>query len=437
MKRSTMALTIAGGLLAAGWAMAQTGPPLGATGRDQPDPRPQQAGTMREDIEILRRILDRALPRPQHPELTARPGHMLAFSPDAKVVAEGDMGRVTRLWDAGTGKRVDLEMLGAHAASVLGGPEGTYLKGYGVVYTVTLPFAPGPLLPAPAGPKAKPPSEWERTRKELHGEKAEPGKAPATSPTSLADVLLKLLAENGSYFSQLAEDERLTVVVTLPPSEACARCHGGGTVKLTGIPSEGFRNVLRGREVPVFPMGKADNEKADAKDAAIVQQVQARMQDAQKQVLLGDLHAKQGRPQSAAETYQVALKAYAELLTWKRRAELDVHGKPMPDPQLDLAIVDVLTKLAQAELALGHKEKALEALDRARRHAQALGEEAAPAKPASGKAEIPLPGKLTVSAPKKLLDQMGNGKVSFEQFCKDATVEYLPPSGQAKEPVKP
>jgi hypothetical protein len=39
-------------------------------------------------------------------------------------------------------------------------------------------------------------------------------------------------------------------------------------------------------------------------------------------------------------------------------------------------------------------------------------------------AEMFLPAKVCVSAPKRLLNQMRAGKISFEQFQKAATVEY-------------
>ncbi len=43
-------------------------------------------------------------------------------------------------------------------------------------------------------------------------------------------------------------------------------------------------------------------------------------------------------------------------------------------------------------------------------------------KPAPG---IKLPTKLIISAPKKLLDQVGNGKITLAEFQKQATFEIL------------
>jgi hypothetical protein len=41
-----------------------------------------------------------------------------------------------------------------------------------------------------------------------------------------------------------------------------------------------------------------------------------------------------------------------------------------------------------------------------------------------------------VSAPKRLLDQVGTGKISFEEFRKEAKVEYQPATGAPAPPRK-
>ena len=94
--------------------------------------------------------------------------------------------------------------------------EGVYLKDYGVVYTVTLTPPPNGMLPGPtAGVVTLTPlSPWERTRKELRGEKIENEGKPVSGSPSLSEVILKVLADNGKHFTRLAEGERITVVVT-------------------------------------------------------------------------------------------------------------------------------------------------------------------------------------------------------------------------------
>ena len=54
---------------------------------------------------------------------------------------------------------------------------------------------------------------------------------------------------------------------------------------------------------------------------------------------------------------------------------------------------------------------------------------AKPASPAQGhgrQGNAPaLPNKLIISASKRLLDQVGTGKISFEEFKKSVSVQYL------------
>jgi hypothetical protein len=57
------------------------------------------------------------------------------------------------------------------------------------------------------------------------------------------------------------------------------------------------------------------------------------------------------------------------------------------------------------------------------------------ARTSSSAAAAALPAKLIISAPKKLLDQAGGGKLSFEEFKKAATVEYLTFAGPEKPPA--
>ena len=48
-----------------------------------------------------------------------------------------------------------------------------------------------------------------------------------------------------------------------------------------------------------------------------------------------------------------------------------------------------------------------------------------------------MPNKLVVTASKKLLDDVGAGKISFEEFCKAATVEYTGDAGgNVPQPVQ-
>jgi hypothetical protein len=259
--------------------------------------------------------------------------------------------------------------------------EGVYLKGQGVVYTLTLPppqsKAKAEVAPAPANPV----SDWDRVRRELHNEKPEPAKKepPPREPT-LTEILLGVLAENGRYFTQLGDNESLTVVVT-----------------------------FRGVDPPPAPAaGATGKEAAAAKSAAgtLSEAIGAnltREAAGQDYELLGDLHQKQGKLAEAAQAFRQALGQ---------------HPEPNRVPTL-------YRKLAQVLLSEGKDDEARQVLEKwlaERKREQPPA--ARPAAPAAAK-RAPLPAKLIVTAPKKLLDAVDAGKISREEFQKAAGVEYV------------
>ena len=128
--------------------------------------------------------------------------------------------------------------------------------------------------------------------------------------------------------------------------------------------------------------------------------------------LLGDLHLKQGQNEEALTAFQKA-----------------VELKQL-DPKLSAALY---RKLAQCYLALERIGEARSALDKAAEVLKNMQEAAsAQNKPAAAKPAAALPVKLIVSAPKKLLDQVKEGKISFEEFRRQATVETLKFDGKRR-----
>jgi tetratricopeptide (TPR) repeat protein len=280
-------------------------------------------------------------------------------------------------------------MSGYRAVTTLAEPavEGTYLDGYGVVFTVTLPATGRDPRPATTGPKDGPAlSEWDREQRRLHGEPL-PEKTSATpAQPAVGDILLKLLAENGKHFSALKDDERIAVAVTFrgvsPPTLSGSNLSGTATLLLT--PAAG----------PNAPgAGAAPEDKGNSL------------------ILLGDLHLKQGEPQAAIDAFRKAVAA----------AEREATTSPdSSDAQKSLR--GTLHKLAQAYLAAGKDDEARSFMEKA---AVLSGAKVVTANPAAKPAAATRPARLTVSAPKKLLDQIGNGKISLEEFRKQATVEYV------------
>ncbi|HEV2945806.1 MAG TPA: hypothetical protein VGX70_00425, partial [Gemmataceae bacterium] len=106
--------------------------------------------------------------------------------------------------------------------------EGVYLKGQGVLYTVTLP-PPSPSRATIAKKtSAVPASDWERFRRSVRGDQPSPKETEAVKESSedgifaelektghlgITEEVLKILAENGRNFSHLSPDEKITVAI--------------------------------------------------------------------------------------------------------------------------------------------------------------------------------------------------------------------------------
>jgi hypothetical protein len=398
-------------------------------------PRPASP-QMNEDIEVMRRLLMRTIHTQQMSWCTACHGPMtvsqgLAFSPDGRLLASGSgMGRLwdaqtgkqlnrfsggdkseepVHLWDAQTGKQLNPH---PHFVSVLPVIEGVYLKGYGVVFTLTLP--PQPLVGSgmmPSSP-AKPVSDWDRTRQQVRGDKpaGKGGATPAKQPR-LDEVLLKLLAENGHHFSQLAEGEKLTIAITFRRNDKAAGALRRGAFSLAPPQPLSHREAISAyykltghTEAGKFVLGYTAPPGKKAPSSA---------RDLE---LLGDMLLKQAKIKEAIDSYRRALDLGPDQ---RKRNEL-------------------YRKLAQAALkGLGDssddaQRKAVErALDFIQKQLQTT--DSAAAKESAGSEAMPY-AQLVISAPKTLLDQVGSGRLSFGDFRHRASVEFRGIATGAKTP---
>jgi tetratricopeptide (TPR) repeat protein len=261
--------------------------------------------------------------------------------------------------------------------------EGAYLDGYGVVFTVATDATGNDPRPKTDGDKpAAPLTDWERTQRQLRGEPVPERAASAVKEPPLGEVLLKLLADNGKHFNNLTDGERVTIVVTF-------RGHAA-------IVSPNRTTASPAADANAQPLSAAQYPYPFPEDRV------ATMEN------LGDLHLKQGQPQRAIEAFSKAVEL----------AEAESKG----GKESDQRVIAVALKLANAYLVAGKEDEARAAMDRAK----AAREKPSAAKTANKTAGAPLPGRLTVSATRQLLALVGNGKMTLDEFRKQATVEFVP-----------
>jgi tetratricopeptide (TPR) repeat protein len=243
----------------------------------------------------------------------------------------------------------------------------------------------------------------------------------------LSDVLLRLLADNGKHFTRLRDDERLTVVVTFrgPRADALPLA----TFTSQNQPNAGNPLSVSGNTI-AFGTGSGTVNVADGGTLTFNA---AAPQTARDLELLGDLHQKQGQLSQAIDAFTKAVTAFRGEWTQQYVQLKDEDQRFQESLKALRRLGELQSKLAQAQIATGQLDLAartLEALQRDKDQAnQTAARKPAPAAKATG---ANLPARLTVSATKRQLDLVGSGKMSFEEFRKEAKVEFHPAAGADK-----
>jgi len=310
--------------------------------------------------------------------------------------------------------------------------DGAYLKGHGVVYTGSVPAAsvaglespPRSLglvslcsschdaasirkLVEPASEAAREePTLWEKVRREVRGAKDEPAPKPPErvlrqdicTPGALAERILETLAQNGHNFRALPANEGISVIVTVP-----------------GLGAQAAPAAQR-------------KEKGEASTA---------VRTAKQLLDLADLHTKQGKNDEAAKTLADAIKRLADQpLSYPQDTPYDTVAKEFLEAKQLLRTA--YTKQAQLLLAAGKLKEAREALDKAENAGVVVNGQENPTGASSAEKSPPaLPAKLVVTVSKKLLDEAHAGKIDVPGFKKGAEVEAIgfPAAAKGKAPA--
>lgn len=403
----TLALLL---LAPAAWGQEAKAPP-------KPSADPKAAAEMTEDVEVLRLLLNKAFGFPR--QQGGYPG--LTLSPDGGAAPAGTPG--------GAGHPTWLRSLEPwqHGALLPEAFDGVYLKGHGIAYTIRLSTLTRAAVPphekaaglavtcqnchaadavakfnlAPPPPTAgKPLTDWEKARNELRGvaspapdqAAAKPNLAEACVPGNLTEAVTKLLAANGRNLRHLPADESVSVVITYEGVTGSAQA-------VTGTMADpAVWNAKPPAPATATPFGLTADES--------------------KQIVLGDLHLKQGKPEEAIKAYEAALARYvATDTTISVPKNMKMADVTEGIKELHKNVTGTYRSLAQAYLAVGNFDEAKRAIDLAQRIKIELS--------SSEKREraTPVPAKIILTVKKAHLDAAE--KLSPADFRKGVGVEIV------------
>ena len=347
---------------------------------------------------------------------------------------------------------------GTRQAADIDSPNAVYLTGYGTVFTADAPALRNPQSTEKVETefRIEEIDDWEKARRLLRGKKvaeypftsAQSTKqckqchtsealsrgdgrldfdslatltssqfkaAPHPSPTreQITDALVETLAEHGHRLRGLAPDERVTIALTLrdPEKEASLQVQTSSMFSTSQSQYPTYGNKQKTELIELSGVGVNS-------DAGIIGRV---ILDASSP---GDLHLRQGNYEKAVNEY---MKSLVGLVDGDLYAQKETGG--------DKATA-LYKKLIQAHVGAGQYDKAqklLELVERSskkelegRRSIVATGEDR----------QLPLPGRLIVSATKEALDQVASGSMSLKEFREACEIRYSEPRPATHAEIK-
>jgi hypothetical protein len=402
-----------------------------------------------EDIEVLRRILNRSLGMPDKVAVQPRNQPLTTILPGSMNPNQLPAGPLNQLYPTmdpyirplNTSPQAFDYFSNLPRTTAAYGPfDGVYLTGQGIVYTLHIPENVALVLDPPArsvgladtcrkcheviskgvldgaATAETPLSEWDRVRRELLGQPAtEKPSGPAKltreqicEPGNLAELILGALARNARNVRHLPAEEKIIVVVTFDGLGGSARDRWTyDRYSQANVPST-LRPPSDARGVPDRP-GLSVEES--------------------QQLTLGDLHLKQAKPKDAVAAYERGLTRFKDPVVRIARPKgmTPVQQGEMA-AELQKGIRDAYARLAQARITAGDIDRAQNAIEMARNFKVELM--AGTTAPAKG-TEIPVPAKLIVSIGKGDLDRAGDDTAAIKTAAKVETTGF-PPADRKK-----
>lgn len=369
----------------------------------------ERAAQRNEDVEILRRLLNKAVGLPDKVHVTAEPpgrAHPNDPAPSMSMMTDQYLPvwqERMKEWNA----RNPLLPGSTKVTAPVGPFDGVYLPGAGVVFTLHVPSGAGVVADGSrlglnqscvvchAGITARdrhhassvvhqcstchdaavtpptPLSDWERVRSDVRGErpkatdptpkKEEKPRAAVCEPGNLQTLITGVLAANAKNVRHLPEKEGVTVVVTFDELKPTGRVWKGTSYY------EPVETVEKGQPVTKYELRtKEEWVDTDAPPTHPLAGGKAFTPGEVKSLALGDLHLKQGKYKEATEAYGEGLARF-----WQKPFKvsapptLTAEQKNAYAEELQKGVRDAMKNYAKALLLADQPERAKEALEMA------------------------------------------------------------------------